>query len=248
MASLFDSTKDLDDIGEIFRRMEANCPSPVSTSRRLWELRQAPSISTHNTSEETMLEKAVAILAARGHMQGWFNQCPTASGIGDSALDRRRNVDLVHWSAPIQHVRLVELKWWSNDPSEAVQQIVGYGAAYVFCRVHRDKLPLRHRPVMDARHVSLSVVAPAHYFRATDFQGCLARARQGLKRFDIGSRIAGLSMSLELHVFPDWFDLPFANGADVLANCDRTELTEAGRKIRDAFRTARPASRAVTEY
>ena len=247
MASLFDSTKGLDDISEIYRRMEANYPSPASTSKRLWELRRAQHISPDNTSEETMLEKAVAILAERGHMPGWFNQCPTASGIGGSSLDRRRNIDLVHWSAPIGHACLVELKWRSNDLSEAVQQVVGYGAAYIFCRVHRDKLPLRDRPVMDARHVSLQVVAPAQYFRATDQQGCLAWAREGLKRFDIGSRIAGLSMSPELNAFPDRFDLPFANGADVLANCDRAELTEAGRKIRDAFRTARPASRPLTE-
>ena len=196
-----------------------------------------------------MLEKAVAMLAARGHMQGWFNQCPTASGIGDSLLDRRRNVDLVHWSAPIRHARLVELKWRSNDPSEAVRQVVCYGAAYVFSRMHRDKLPLRDRPVMDARHVSLLVVAPAHYCRATDLPGCLDRARQGLKRFDIGARIDGLSMSLDVLAFPDWFDqLPFANGDDVLANCDRAELTARGKKIRDAFGTARPASRPVTEY
>ena len=249
MASLFDDTKGLDDIGEIYSRMEANCPNPASTSQRLWELRRATRISAHNPSEETMLEKSVAMLAARGHMDGWFNQCPTASGIGDSSRDKRRNVDLVHWSAPIRHARLVELKWRSNDPSEAVRQVVCYGAAYVFSRMHRDKLPLRDRPVMDARHVSLLVVAPAHYCRATDLPGCLDRARQGLKRFDIGARIDGLSMSLDVLAFPDWFDqLPFANGDSVCAHCDRAELTEAGRKIRDAFRTARPASRPVTEY
>ena len=63
-------------------------------------------------------------------MQGWFNQCPTASGISDSPRDRRRNVDLVHWSAPIGHARLIELKWRSDNALDAVRQIVGYGAAY----------------------------------------------------------------------------------------------------------------------
>ena len=169
-------------------------------------------------------------------MRGWFNQCPTASGIGDHSRDRRRNVDLVHWSEANRHARLVELKWRSDHPSEAVQQVLGYGAAYVFCRVHRDRLPLRRGSVMDARHVSLLVVAPARYCRATDLPGCLARARQGLKRFDIGSRIDGLSMSLDVLAFPDWFDqLPFADGADVLASCDDAELTDPGQKIRDAF-------------
>ena len=236
MASLFDSTKGLEDIGEIYRRMAANCPNPASTSKRLWELRRATDISPENRSDEVMLEKAVVMLTGKGHMHGWSNQCPTASGIGDSSKDRRRNVDLVHWSAPNRHARLVELKWRRNDPSEAVQQVLGYGAAYVFCRVHRDKLPLRRRPVMDARHISLLVVAPAHYCRAIDLPGCLARARQGLKRFDIGSRIDGLSISLDVLTFPDWFDrLPFANGDDVRANCLRAELTRSGQKIRDAF-------------
>ena len=248
MRSLFDNTNGLDDIGEVYRRMEANCPNPASTSKLLWDLRRAPKISSYNTSEETMLEKAVAILGTRGHMQGWFNQCPVASGIGDSSADKRRNVDLVHWSAPIRHARLIELKWRSDDALEAVRQIVGYGAAYVFCRVRREQLPLGHRPVMDARHVSLQVVAPADYCRATGLPDRLARARDGLRRFDIGSRVDGLSMSLDVLAFPDRFDLPFVNGDEVRASCDRGELTEAGRMIRNAFRAARPALRSLPEY
>ncbi len=241
MASLFDNTGGLDDIGEIYRRMEANCPNPASTSKKLWELRQATNISSYNTSEETMLEKAVAILAARGHMQGWFNQCPTASGICDSLADRRRNVDLVFWNARVRYACLVELKWQSDSASEALRQVIGYGAAYVFGRMHRDKLPLEQRPLMDARHVSLQVVAPTHYCRAPDLAGCLDRARQGLRQFDIGSRIDALSMSIDVLALPDGFELPFANADDVLANCDRTVLTEPGRRIRDAFKAARPA-------
>ena len=240
MASLFDNTGGLDDIGEIYRRMEANCPNPASTSKKLWELRRATNISSYNTSEETMLEKAVAILAARGHMQGWFNQCPTASGICDSLADRRRNVDLVFWNARVRYACLVELKWQSDSASEALRQVIGYGAAYVFGRMHRDKLPLEQRPLMDARHVSLQVVAPAHYCRAPDLAGCLDRARQGLRQFDIGSRIDGLRMSIDVLALPDGFELPFANGDDVLSNCDREVLTEPGRMIRDAFKAARP--------
>ena len=107
---------------------------------------------------------------------------------------------------------------------------------YVFCRMHRNKLRLRRGSVMDARHVSLLVAAPALYYRATDLRDCLARAREGLKRLDIGSRIDGLSMSLDVRAFPDWFDhLPFANGADVIASCNRAEITDTGQKIRGAF-------------
>ncbi len=45
-----------------------------------------------------------------------------------------------------------------------------------------------------------------------------------------------MSISLDVLVFPEWFDrLPFANGEQVRAECDTAELTEAGRKVRDAF-------------
>ena len=109
MASLFDGTKELEGIGEIYRRMTMNCPNPSSMSKRLWELRQAT-------------------------------------------------------------------------------------------------------------------------------QDGLTRARKALKRFDIGSRIDGLSMSLDGRAFPDWFEeLPFADGADVRASCAHGELTDTGQKIREAF-------------
>ena len=236
MASLFDRTQDLEDIGEIYRRMTMNCPNPSSTSKRLWELRRVTDIASHNSSDETMLEKAVVMLAANGHLHGWFNQCPTASGIGDPSRNRHSNVDLVHWSEPTRHARLIELKWRSNHPAEAVQQVLRYGAAYVFCRMHRNQLPLQRASVMDARHVALLVVAPARYCRAPGLQDDLARARQALKRFDVGSRMDGLSMSLDVLAFPDWFEaLPFVDGADVRTRCDHGELTDTGQKIRAAF-------------
>ena len=183
-----------------------------------------------------MLEKAVAMLAENRHMSGWFNQCPTASGIGDSSRNRHSNIDLVHWRDANARARLIELKWGSDSPSEAMRQILRYGAAYVFCRVHRNRLPVRHGSVMDARGVSLQVAAPASYYSDSGLRDCLSRARESLTRFDIGSTIEGLSMSLDVLAFPKWFDsLPFANGKEVRAECDTAELTETGRKVRDAF-------------
>ena len=229
MASLFDKTKG----------MEVNIPDPSSNSGSLWKLRQATGIGSHNRSCETMLEKAVAMLAENGHMPGWFNQCPTASGIGDSSRNRRSNVDLVHWSRSGMRARLVELKWDCDSPSkasEAVRQILRYGAAYLFCRMHRNRLRVRRGSVMDACDISLQVAAPAHYYTDSGLRYCLSRARENLARFDIGSRIDGLSMSVDVLALPEWFDsLPFAKGEEVRAECDTDELTEAGRKVCDAF-------------
>ena len=226
----------MEDIAEILGRMEDNCPNPRSTSNKLWKLRRATNIRSHNPSKEIMLEKAVAMLAENGHMPGWFNQCPAASGIGDSSRNRHSNVDLAYWREADGHTRLIELKWESDSPSEAVQQVLRYGAAYVFCRRYRDTLPVGHRPVMNARDVSLQVAAPARYYTDPDLRGCLSRAREHLRRFDVGSRIEGLSMSLDALAFPDWFKSPpFTDGKEVRAECDTAELTEAGRKIHEAF-------------
>ena len=139
---LFDGTSGTDDIVEILDRMQANCPRPSSNSRKLWQLRRTPNTVAHNRSRETLLERAVAMLADNGHMPGWFNQCPAASGIGDSARNRHSSVDLVHWRAADSRLSLVELKWDSDNPSKAVRQILRYGAAYLYCRRHRDRLPV----------------------------------------------------------------------------------------------------------
>ena len=191
-----------------------------------------------------MLEKAVAMLAKNGHMPGWFNQCPTASGIGDSSRNRHSDVDLVHWREENGHARLVELKWGSDSPSEAVRQILRYGAAYIYCRMHRNSLPVRLSPLMDARDISLQVAAPAGYYTDPELHDWLSRAREGLLRFDIGSRIEGMSMSIDVLAFPEWFDsVPFTNGEDVRVECDTGRLTDAGRMVSNAFDGLASASR-----
>ena len=117
-----------------------------------------------------------------------------------------------------------------------MRQVLRYGAAYVFCRVHRKHLNVDSRPIMNARQVLLQVVAPARYCTEPGLLDCLSRAREGLKRFEIGSGMEELSMSLDVLAFPDWFDrLPYSDGAEVRAGCDRKELTDTGRQIREAF-------------
>ena len=236
MASLFDQTKGIDDIGEIYRQIERNCPNPSSNSKKLWVLRRKTNIDSRYYSDEKMLERAVAMLAYIGHMPGWFNECPTASGFISPHSDKRSNVDLVHWSETNGHARIVELKWRNNTPSEALRQVLRYGAAYIFCRVHRDKLPVRRSGLMEARRVSLQVAAPALYYTEQSLPVCLSRMRDGLKHFATGSKIEGLSMSLDVLAFPEWFDvLPFSNGTEVSETCNRDHLTEEGQVIRDAF-------------
>lgn len=236
MPNLFERTDGIDNIVKILDRMEANCPQPFSNSKALWKLRRATEVSGRNQSKETMLEKAVAMLAENGHMPGWFNQCPTASGIGDSSRNRHRNVALVNWRAADGRLLLVELKWDSDSPSEAVQQLVRYGAAYLFCRMHRNKLPVGNRPVMLAMHVALRVAAPARYYTDKSLRDHLSRARDSLAGVPERIGLSELSMSLDALALPKSFDrLPFTDGAEVRGACDRPELTKRSRKIVDAF-------------
>ena len=237
MPTLFDGTFGTEDIVQILDRMQANCPCPSSKSRQLWKLRRATNVAGHNRSRETLLEKAVAMLACNGHMPGWFNQCVAASGIGGSTRNKRRNIDLAHWRAADSRLSLIELKWDSDTPSETVRQILRYGAAYLFCRRHRDRLPVGKQPAMSATHVALQVAAPCRYYDADDgLRNWLSQAREILQSIGGEPGTRGLSMSLDALTFPEWFNrLPFSDGAEVRSACDRRQLTETGRKIVDAF-------------
>lgn len=169
MPSLFDGIIGNENVREVYDKIVANYPgAPHSKSDALWRLRRATEIRGDNSSPEKMLEKAVAMLAEREHMPRWYNQCPVASGIISSRSDRNSAVDLVECSESRKRVRFVELKWDSDTPHLALQQILRYGVAYIFCRVHRRELPLHYRSLMDARHVSLEVVAPRRFFEGVE--------------------------------------------------------------------------------
>ncbi len=212
---------------------------PAVRSARLWQLRRAASIAPCNRSPETILERSVAMLAQRGHMPCYFNQCPAAVGIFGADSYKRTNVDLVRWPDSEKYANLIELKWESGDPHAALSQIVRYGMLYLFCRVHRSRLPLCDRPLMDARHVALNVVAPRKYYRkysrGFDGEALLARAGARLAAFAGGKTGGALSMTLHACAFPAHFRLPFGNGEEARLHCDRDHLTHEAGAIRDAF-------------
>ena len=247
MSGLFDKSMDkMDNISEIYNRMKANCPDPDSNSTKLWELRRSCTIDPCEKKRlEIMLEKAVAMLAVRGHMPGWFNQCPTASGITNSSISRqdssatntRSSIDLVKFNEEKKEARLVELKWGSNDPPSAIRQILRYGAAYIFCRVHKGKLTFPAESLIEknVHYISLEVVAPHRYYLGFDERDHIAQINTSLDEF-AASKINGLSMSLDVLAFPEDFDkVPFCNGEQVKEKCNNPQLTEEGRSILDAF-------------
>ncbi len=228
-------------VNRLYNQMTSNASGRIAArSEQLWQCRRATHIDDRNSSQETLLEKAVAQLADQGHMPQWFNQCPAASGISDSNSDRRRAVDLVHLSG--EAARLIELKWASNTPVHALFQLLEYGLAYAFARLHMTELGLDDRPLMHARHLGLEVVAPRTFFTPGDWPDLFARFDKALAGFVRTRSGNGWSMTLRALSFPKDFNrVPFAVGRDVNANCRTCTLTDEGRIIRDAFRGLAPA-------
>ena len=93
---------------------------------------------------------------------------------------------------------------------------------------------------MNVRHVSLEVAAPHRFYYGYDERRRIARMRKSLDEF-AGSRIGGLSMSLDALAFPKEFDrLPFRDGKEVKEKCGTHRLTAEGAYIRGAFANLAP--------
>lgn len=227
-------------VNGLFRRMMANFPGrPASQSKKLWCCRRETNIAHRNESQETLLEKAVAMLAHQCHMPGWFNQCPVASGIVDSDRDRRRAVDLVHLSDG--EARLVELKWTSNTPVHALFQILEYGLAYILARLHVRELQLEKRRLMDVRKIALEVIGPYEFFMYEKQAYLFALMDKAIAKFAAEKTGGALSMSLCALSFPAEFTcIPFADGREVKEICGNEVLSKEGGMVRDAFSKLEP--------
>ena len=229
-------------VNGLYERMARNVPARIEgRSEQLWESRRATDIADHHRGQETILEKAVANLAEQGHMPGWFNQCPVASGISDPHNDNRRAVDLVHLCSDT--ARLIELKWASNTPVHALFQVLEYGLAYVLARLRKSELRLNDRQLMHVRHTGLEVVGPGAFFGVDSWPHLFAILDQTLARFAEDRSGGAWTMSLEARAFPDEFhDVPLPDGKAVNARCRTATLTAEGHMVRDAFSRLAPAS------
>ena len=229
-------------LSRLYERMAGNVPARIEgRSDQLWQCRRATGIADRNRSQETLLEKAVANLAEQGHMPGWFNQCPVASGIADPHNDNRRAVDLVHLSGDT--ARLIELKWASNTPVHALFQVLEYGLAYLLARLRKSEFGLDDRQLMHVRHIGLEVVGPRAFFGAGSWLHLFAMLDQTLAGFAQDRSGGAWTMSLEARAFPEEFhDVPLRDGRAVNTRCRTGTLTPEGRMVRDALSRLAPAS------
>ena len=90
---------------------------------------------------------------------------------------------------------------------------------------------------MDVRHIALCILAPARFYQNDpELANCFKMAQKGIRTLNARPPVVGVSMSLKVLALPESFSaLPFANGQEVKSCCDQTELTTAGRQVRDAF-------------
>ena len=229
-------------VNGLYERMAGNVPARIEgRSDQLWQCRRATGIADRNRSRETILEKAVANLAEQGHMPGWFNQCPVASGIADPHNDNRRAVDLVHLCSDT--ARLIELKWASNTPVHALFQVLEYGLAYVLARLRKSELRLDDRQLMHVRHIGLEVAGPRAFFGAGSWPHLFAILDQTLAGFAEDRSDGAWTMSLEARAFPEEFhDVSLRDGRAVNTQCRTGTLTPEGRMVRDALSRLAPAS------
>ena len=233
-------------VRDLFTCIESNYTGRVrSPSGELWACRRAPQVRADNRNAETLLEKAVANLADAGHMPGWFNQCPVASGVVDPHADRRRCIDLVYCEA--DKARFIELKCGSQAPAHALFQILEYGLAYVFARLRTEELGVAHRPLMSVREVRLEVLGPGKFYQRGHTRELFEAVHDALRAF-VAERTGGdLSMSLQALAFPSGFrHVPFRDGGEVVAECGGGDLTPAATRVCEAFASLREKSSVTT--
>ncbi len=232
-------------VRDLFACLEGNYTGqPRSASRELWACRRATLVDARNRRAETLLEKAVANLADAGHMPGWFNQCPVASGVVDPYADGSRCIDLVYCET--DNARFVELKWASQGPAYALFQILEYGLAYVFARLRKHELGVANRPLMSVRDVRLEVLGSGKFYQRGHKRELFRGVHEALRAF-VAERTGGdLSMSLQALAFPaDFRRVPFRDGGEVGTHCGGGDLTPVARTVCEAFANVRDKSPAT---
>ena len=167
-----------------------------------------------------MLERAITILSKRGLLSDWYNQIPVASGLINDRADRRAAIDLLRHRE--NQAAFVELKWASDTPVFAAIEILLYGLVFVFSMVHRNQLDYRERPLLGVNEVALEVLAPSEFYNGYELSQLRQSLDQAAREFSSQKTDGALAMGFEFHSFPSEFQLPFANGVQVLQleNCD----------------------------
>ena len=210
-----------------------------------WQLRHQTEPAERSESLETLLERAIAILAKLGELPDeWYNQISVDSGLVDGGGGR--HVDLARMDG--NDAELVELKWPrdlkspKDTPLSALFQVLDYGLALLLSRRNAEKLKYRGLPLIEAPVVKLAVLAPYGFYRERGYD-CRKYAdviSAGLQQLRVTHSDLP-KMSFRFLQFPSWFDeLPFKTGADVNALEESSDDDPRRVKLRKAMRALEP--------
>jgi hypothetical protein len=123
-----------------------------------------------NASAEVTFERALINALVKAGRNDWSNQVPLISGIVGPHAFKKRAVDLVHRQSD-SSFEFVELKIKSDTPVFAAIEIL-YGLLWLLSRRDREILGYDAGPMLDARELGLSVIAPRDYSARLLFPIC----------------------------------------------------------------------------
>jgi len=154
---------DVPDFGKWFQVI---APTGRNSSKYLWKWRIKEVIADKNSSEEKIMEKAVARYLPK---EEWANQIVTASGLSHDRGDGHRNIDLINRTGPDRY-RFIELKIKSNNPVYAAVELLEYALLYWWARQHPEthKSEREDKEVLSARHIDMEILAPIEFYTGYD--------------------------------------------------------------------------------
>ncbi len=205
-------------------------------SRENWRHERRTEIADQNKSPEVVLERAIVTLAELGDLPGWYNQIPVASGLVDGRSDKRAALDLARVDGGT--AELIELKWASDTPLFALFEVLRYGLALLLSRQNAASFGYLGRPLIDAKELSLVVLAPSQYYANCNLAGFAEVVNSGLCNLT-RQHSDFPPMGLAFMSFPAGFELPFQRGSQVNTMRDGGEAV-ARSQLLSAVTSLRP--------
>jgi len=161
-------------------------------------------IADLNKSPEVTLERALICALLKAGRIDWSNQVPLISGIAGPHAFKRRAVDLVQRRGK-SSFEFVELKVDSDTPIHAAVEILVYGLFWLLSRRDRQALGYAKGPILDARDLALSVLAPRGYYDRYSVKPMASAISEGLRK--LGEQ-HGVTMGFSFTTFPASFSWP----------------------------------------
>jgi hypothetical protein len=162
----------------------------------------------HNKSPEVTLERAFVCALRDAGRKDWSNQIPLISGIAGPRAFKKCAVDLVHRKGE-SSFEFVELKVNSNTPVHAAVEILVYGLLWLLSRRDREALGYAAGPILGARELALSVLAPRGYYNRYSVELMASAINEGLDEL---SERHGVTMGFGFTAFPASFSWPRDSG------------------------------------